>query len=82
MPSLGLFRQPPPAFEHCVRGRALLGPGQRLGGRIDLVVVAGVWKQHEFGKIIGQPRGALGRWTKPFSVVAVCAERRMTLSPS
>jgi hypothetical protein len=53
-------------------------PRRRLGGRIDLVV-AGVWKQHEFGEMIWQPTG---RWTKPFSIVAVCAKRRMTLSPS
>jgi hypothetical protein len=80
--SLGLFRQPPPhsniacAVGHC------LAPDQRLGGGIDLVVVAGGWKQHEFGEIIGQPRGASGRWTKPFSIVAVCARRCVTLSPS
>ena len=80
--SLRLFRQPAPAFEHSLARRALLGKGQRLRGGIDLVVVAGVWKQHEFGEIIWKPRGASGRWTKPFSVVAVCAKRRMTLSPS
>ena len=56
----GLFRQPAPAFEHCVGRRALFGPGQRLRGRIDLVVVAGVRKQHEFGEMIGQPIGGLG----------------------
>jgi hypothetical protein len=59
--SLGLFRQPPPAFEHCVGCRALLGPGQRLRGGIDLVVLAGVRKQHEFGEMIGQPMGGLGK---------------------
>ena len=40
--------------------RALLGPGQRLRGRIDLVVVAGVREQHEFGEIKGQLGGAKG----------------------
>ena len=41
--------------------RALLGPGQRLGGGIDLVVLAGVRKQHEFGEMFGQPMGGLGK---------------------
>ena len=44
----------------CAAG-LLLCPGQRLGGGIDLVVVAGVWKQHEFGEMIGQPMGGLGK---------------------
>jgi hypothetical protein len=41
--------------------RALLATGQRLRGGIDLVVVAGVREQHEFGEIIGQPMGGLGK---------------------
>ena len=57
---LRLFRQPALAFEHGGGRGALLGPGERLGGRIDLVVVAGVREQHEFGEMIGQPRGGPG----------------------
>src|SRR5271169_6777806 len=59
-PSLGVLRHPSIPLDHSVARRALLGPGQHLSGRIYLVVVAGVRKQHEFSEIIGQPGGRLG----------------------
>ena len=57
---LRLLRQPPPALDHPMPRRALLGPGQRLRGGIDLVVVAGVGEQHELGEVVGQPMGGFG----------------------
>ncbi len=49
-----------PKVDHPRRRRAPPRPGQRLGGRVDLVVVAAGGEGRELGEVIGEPRRLLG----------------------
>src|SRR5208337_2572371 len=71
---------PPIILDPRLPGRFPPGPDERLGGRIDLVAAAAAGKGGEFGES-RRARGSSGRNTKPFSIVAVSAWRRMILSP-
>jgi len=66
----------------------LIEPIEQLRGRPRDEVPGGTWSScRPFGKAViscrysaGQP-ASFGRRTKPFSIIAVCACRRMPLSP-
>ena len=62
-------------------GRSLI-QARDMGGKVDLVVVAAAREGDELGDIIGGQGAASGSQTRPFSMVAVWACRRMILSPS
>ena len=54
---------------------------ERLGGRVDLVVVFCAWKADKLEDVLVQPGGALrGRTTRPLSNRSLQACRRITLS--
>jgi hypothetical protein len=73
-----LLRQPPPVVEDPHARRPVLRPGQRPRGRVDRAGREG----KELGEIVCEPRGLLrAERRNRFSIVAICACRRLTLSP-
>src|SRR5260370_40413673 len=52
-----LLPQPPPIVDHANTRRPLLRPGEGLGGRVDLVVVAACPPLPLLGQISGHRRG-------------------------
>src|SRR5271168_2038596 len=54
--AMGALRLLPPQFEDAPSRWPLLGPGQGLRGRVDLIIVATVRKHCEFVHVIREPR--------------------------
>ena len=75
--ALGLH---PGVLEVALARERALEPIQKLGGRIDLVVVLAVWKDRDLVRYSASQEASSGIRTKPFSISAVCACSRMILS--
>ena len=56
---------------------AALEPVEHLGGRVDLVVVTAFREGGQLVRYSASQPASFGRWTKPFSIIAVCACMRM-----
>jgi hypothetical protein len=52
---------------------AAVEPVEQLRGRVDLVVVPAIGEDGQLVKILRQHDAVFVRWTKPFSIIAVCA---------
>ena len=62
------------------RAAAALEPVEHLRRRVDLVVVPAIREGAELVQILGEPRCRVRQVDKAFSIIAVCACMRMTLS--
>jgi hypothetical protein len=58
--ALGPFRELTVVFEDALVRERALEPVEKLGGRIDLVVVLAVWENRHLVEVFGEPRRGLG----------------------
>jgi hypothetical protein len=79
---LGRFDIAAIELKDVLAGRRLFEPVEKLGGRIDLVVMLAVGEDGHLVQVFGKPRCILRDGDKAFSIIAVCACIRMIFSQS
>ena len=77
---LGRLCRPAVELEDVLAGKWTLEPIEELRGRIDLIVVLPLGKTVISSRYSSTHVAVSGMRTKPYSIIAVCAWRRMILS--